>query len=109
MKSIVALCFWLCAFGAAAETLTLDCRVQYQKDGDLWHRAVTLIYAQKKLITVKIDEQPVYTFQLAGTSVMSSVDSERIRIEFDKNKTTWRSSMRDRDFGNGTCIKLPQK
>jgi hypothetical protein len=75
----------------------------------LWHRGITLIYDKKKLVTVHIDEQPVRTFLVAGTSVMTSADSERIRIEFDKNKMVWRSSIRDRDFGNGPCIKLPQK
>jgi hypothetical protein len=105
MRSIAALCLWLFASAVAAQAMTLDCRVQYQKDGDLWHRSVALIYEQKRLITVKIDGQPVYTFQLSGTSVMTSVDSERIRIEFDKNKTTWQSNLRGLNFGSGLCVK----
>ena len=89
-----------------AEVVSLDCRVQYQKDGELWHRAVALDYDQKKLISVKIDGQPVYTFNRVGTTIVTSVDSERVRLEFEKNKTTWRSSFRDKDFGTGVCARM---
>jgi hypothetical protein len=89
-----------------AAVISLDCRVQYQKDGELWHRAVALDYDQKKLISVKVDGQPVYTFNLVGTTIVTSVDSERVRLEFEKNKTTWRSSLRDMSFGSGACVKI---
>ena len=89
-----------------AEVISLDCRVQYQKEGELWHRAVALEYDQKKLISIKIDDQPVYTFNLVRTTIVTSVDSERIRLEFEKHKTTWRSSLRDISFGSGACVKI---
>jgi hypothetical protein len=87
------------------ETMHFECRIQYKKEGELSHRAVTLAYIKSKLISVQIDAQPVYSFNVHSTNIITSVDSERIQIEFDKGKTLWRSNFRDRDFGNGLCIK----
>jgi hypothetical protein len=106
MKSLTVACVLLLPYAVFAQMISLDCRVQYKKDGDMGHRAVLLVYDQKKLITVKIDDQPVYTFNLAGKTIATSVDSERIQIEFQSHQTVWRSNLRDRDFGTGVCVKI---
>lgn len=106
MKPLALAFALLFAQAGLAEVVSLDCRVQYQTEGELWHRAVALEYDQKKLISVKIDDQPVYTFNRVGTTIVTSVDSERIRLEFAKTKTTWRSSFRDKDFGTGVCARM---
>jgi len=85
--------------------VALDCRVQYQKGGDIWHRPVSVTYEKNKIIAVQIDDQPVHTFNRVHQNILTSVDGERVQIEFDKNKITWRSSLRDRDFGVGVCVK----
>lgn len=105
MKSITALCLWLFASTVAAQAVTLDCRVQYQKDGDLWHRAVALLYDKNKLREVRIDGQAVYTFNHSKDRISTSVDNERIQIEFAKKTTTWRSNFRELSFGSGLCVK----
>jgi hypothetical protein len=105
MRPFIGLFLLICANAAMAETVTLDCRVQYQKDGELSHRSAELQYEKRKLTVVKIDEQPVYRFSVNGTTVSTSMDNERIQIEFLPNKITWRSNFRDINFGSGICIK----
>ncbi len=106
MKPLAIASALLFAHASFAEVISFDCRVQYQKDGELWHRAVALEYDQKKLISVKIDGQPVHRFNLVRTTIVTSIDSERIRFEFEKNKTTWRSNFRDKDLGTGVCASV---
>jgi hypothetical protein len=106
MKPIFGLALWLLSPLLWAATISLDCRVQYKKDGGLWHRAVSLVYDKSKLREVRIDDQPVYTFNLTNKAILTSVDSERIQIEIRPTKTTWRSNFRDRDFGVGACVKI---
>ncbi len=108
MRRLVCAYLWLLVGTASAQTLSFDCRVQYQKNGELGHRRVNLDYQKNILLTVKIDEQPVYTFNLVGKTITTSVDSERIQIEFKTNQTVWRSNFRDRDFGTGLCVGLKQ-
>ena len=105
MKLLIYALLLLFVGAASAQTVSLDCRVQYQKNGELGHRSVDLDYQKKTLTTVKIDGQPVYTFNLVGKTLVTSVDSERIQIEFTTNQTVWRSNLRDRDFGTGLCVK----
>jgi hypothetical protein len=105
MKQLAVACALLFSQASYAQLISLDCRVQYQKDGELWHRAVALAYDKKKLITINIDGQPVYTFNALGTTIRTSMDSERIQIEFRSNQILWRSSLRDINFGSGVCIK----
>jgi hypothetical protein len=90
---------------AKSQTMHFDCRIQYKKEGDLSHRTVTLVYNKSKLIGVHIDAQPVYSFNVHSNHIVTSVDSERIQIEFAKDKTMWRSNFRDRDFGTGVCVR----
>ena len=105
MKRLVCAYLWLLVGTASAQILSFDCRVQYQKNGELGHRSVNLDYQKNTLLTVKIDGQPVYKFNLVGKTITTSVDSERIQIEFQTNQTVWRSNFRDRDFGTGLCVK----
>jgi hypothetical protein len=106
MKNLLIAATLLVAQNSFAAVLALDCRVQYQAGGELWHRIVTLNYDKKKLITVSIDDQPVYSFNAQGSTIRTSMDSERIRIEFKNNGATWHSSLRDISFGNGACVKI---
>ena len=91
-----------------AKVVALDCRVQYKKEGELAHRSVALSYDDKsnQLKSVNIDEQAVHSFNINGKTIYTSVDSERIQIEFVANTIAWRSNFRDRDYGAGLCVKL---
>lgn len=106
MKLPAIACVLLLPFAVFAQVIALDCRVQYQKDGELGHRSVNLDYQKNKLSAIRIDGQPVYTFKLVDKTIVTSVDSERIQIEFQSNQTVWRSNFRDRDFGTGVCVKI---
>jgi hypothetical protein len=92
---------------AQQQAIQLDCRVQYKQDGEVGLRPVTLTYAAqgKKLKAISIDGQDVHSFTVNGLVILTSVDSERIQIEFSGNRTLWRSNFRDRDFGTGECLK----
>ncbi len=93
---------------ATLETLSYECRVQYDASTELGFRTVQFLFKSKKMVQVNLDGQPAYTFHRSGSKVAVSVDSERIQIEFQKNKVLWHSNIRDRYFGEGVCVVMPE-
>lgn len=121
----------------APVTVQYECRVQYtvagRPAGEVSFRSLTLTHQGSKLTAVEIDGQNVYRFSAQDTVLFTSMDSERIQIEFvskSSGKTgsktgvqagsqksansggknvspptvTWNSNHRDRDFASGVCL-----
>ena len=108
VRMSLGICFSGLTLSVLADTIAFDCRIQYTQRGELSHRSVAVQFEPKtqKIKAVHIDGQPVYTFNFAKSTILTSVDSERVQIELAPDKTIWRSNLRDKLFGNGVCIKL---
>ncbi|MDI9334206.1 MAG: hypothetical protein QM533_07490 [Cytophagales bacterium] len=88
------------------QTRSLECRIQYGSAQDLRLRPVQIVYQAKQIVQVTVDAQPVYAFSLVGSKLLTSVDSERIQIDFQKHQINWHSNLRDILFGEGVCVSL---
>jgi hypothetical protein len=82
---------------------TLRCEVSYLPERSTWVREVVLGHDAKALRTVQIDGVAVYTFNVAGTVVLTSLDNERIQI--DVAKPGWTSNFRDLATSQGPCTR----
>ena len=77
------------------------CDVAYTPTRSNWSRQVQLSYDDRRLHTVDIDGVRVYTFSVADTLILTSLDNERIRI--DVGARTWSSDFRGLAEGQGRC------
>lgn len=83
------------------ETTVWVCDVAYTPTRSNWSRQVQLSYDTQRLRTVEIDGVRVYTFSVAETLILTSLDNERIRI--DVGARTWSSDFRGLAEGQGRC------
>jgi hypothetical protein len=86
---------------AALETVTLVCEAVYAPARTTWIRTVDIGYDQQRVRSVAVDGVPVYTFAIAGATILTSQDNERIRI--DTAAQTWSSDFRGLATGQGRC------
>jgi hypothetical protein len=83
----------------------LRCEVNYLPERSTWVREVVLVHDARALRAVRIDGVAVYTFNVAGTVVLTSLDNERIQI--DVARPGWTSNFRDLATGQGGCERQP--
>lgn len=86
---------------AAEQRVTLVCEAVYMPARSSWTRTVEIGYDQKRLRSVQIDGQVVHAFAVTGSVILTSQDSERIRI--DTAAQTWSSDFRGLATGEGRC------
>lgn len=91
------------AFAAvsASERTVLRCEPVYLPSRAVWPREVELLGKAGRLAEVRIDGLPVYSFAVDGTLIMTSLDNERIQIDFEDR--TWRSDFRGQATSQGLC------
>lgn len=89
---------------AAVERTGWVCDVAYTPTRSNWRRTVHLSHDSQRLRSVEIDGVPVYTFSVADTLILTSLDNERIRI--DVGTRTWSSDFRGLAEGQGRCEPL---
>ena len=85
----------------AASVVSWTCNAFYLPARSIWRRTVEIGFDVNDVRTVKIDGVPVYTFNIQGTTVLTSVDSER--IQFDTAAQTWTSDLRGIVSSQGRC------
>mgnify|MGYP006213653801 CR=1 FL=1 len=73
----------------------------YMPAQTVWPRTVAITYDQRKVKTVSIDGQKVYTFQVRDTWILTSMDNERIQI--NTAALSWTSDFRGLAKGEGRC------
>jgi hypothetical protein len=86
---------------AALDSATLLCEAVYLPARSTWSRRVDIAYDQRRVRSVQIDGVPVYTFTIAGTVILTSLDNERIQI--DTARHTWSSDFRGLSTAQGRC------
>jgi hypothetical protein len=95
------------AVAAAEQRVTLACEAVYMPARSNWTRTVDITYDQKRVRSVQIDGVAVYTFAIAGTLILTSLDNERIRI--DTATQTWSSDFRGLATAEGRCERVPPR
>jgi len=86
---------------ATPERTALRCEPVYMPARSTWVREVELVGNGGRLNEVRIDGQKVYAFSVRDTTVLTSMDNERIEIDFGER--TWRSDFRGLSTGQGRC------
>ena len=97
------------ALGAATDapkrdSTLLRCEPVYMPARSVWVREVELVVENGHLKQVLIDGQVVYSFSVQGSTVFTSLDNERIQIDFAQR--SWRSDFRGLANGVGRCELL---
>ena len=125
-RALACIGFWLCVctfqtVGAATKTVqtsipaasntvsssTADavtlwtCNAFYLPARNIWQRTVAVTYQGDVVHSVQIDGVAVHTFTLEGTSLLTSVDGERIQL--DVAALTWTSDLRGLASSTGRC------
>jgi hypothetical protein len=85
----------------ATGTVTLVCEAVYMPSRATWARTVTVAYDQRRIREVTIDGQPVYSFAIQDTLILTALDNERIQI--DVASQTWSSDFRSLATARGRC------
>jgi hypothetical protein len=88
----------------ATGTVTLVCEAVYLPTRATWARTVTVAYDQRRIREVAIDGQPVYSFAIQGTLILTALDNERIQI--DVASQTWSSDYRGLAKAQGRCERV---
>lgn len=90
---------------ALSETLAWRCEVVYLPARSTWVRSLTLRVEGQRITELRIDAQPVHTFAVEGTLLLTSMDNERIAI--DVAAGDWTSDFRGLATGRGRCEREP--
>lgn len=102
---LVALGLALCSVAAAAppkpSQVDLLCDAVYLPARSSWARSVRITFDDQRVQAVAIDGLPVYSFNVQGTTVLTALDNERIRI--DTAAMTWSSDFRGQATAQGRC------
>ena len=102
---LVALGLALCGVAAAAPPtpaqVDLLCDAVYLPARSSWARSVRITFDDQRVQAVAIDGLPVYSFNVQGTTVLTALDNERIRI--DTAALTWSSDFRGQATAQGRC------
>ncbi|MCU0763437.1 MAG: hypothetical protein MUF76_10810 [Hydrogenophaga sp.] len=86
---------------AATGKVVLVCEAVYLPTRSVWVRKADIAYDQKRVLSVRIDGVPVYTFNVQGTVILTALDNERIQI--DTAAQTWTSDFRGMATAQGRC------
>ena len=86
-----------------AEEITLRCEATYMPARTNWTRTVVIGIDDQRVRKVSIDGVPVYTFVIADTVILTSIDNERIQI--DTATLSWTSDFRGMASGQGRCLR----
>lgn len=88
----------------ATGTVTLVCEAVYLPTRATWARTVTVAYDQRRIREVTIDGQPVYSFAIQDTLILTALDNERIRIDVAAQR--WSSDLRGLATAQGRCERV---
>lgn len=86
---------------AAPGVVRWTCNAFYLPARSIWQRTVDIEFDAKGVRAVQIDGVPVYAFNIQGTTILTSVDSER--VQFDATAQTWASDLRGIVTSQGRC------
>ncbi len=84
-----------------AAVVTWSCSPFYLPARSIWKRTVDIAYDDKRVLAVRVDGAPVYSFSLNGTQILTAVDGERIQLDTDAQ--TWTSDLRGMVTAQGRC------
>ncbi len=89
---------------AAPRQVQLVCEAVYLPARSTWTRSVDIRYDDRRIREVAIAGQPVYTFAVRGTVILTSQDNERIQI--DTAGGSWTSDFRGVASAQGRCERV---
>ena len=101
------LCGLLAAWAGTASAqptkgqVALVCEAVYLPARTTWVRRVAIEYNEQRVKAVRIDGVTVYSFAIAGTVILTSLDNERVQI--DTAAQTWTSDFRGLASAQGRC------
>jgi len=85
-------------------TVTLVCEAVYMPARATWARTVTVAYDQRRVREVAIDGQPVYSFAIQDTLILTALDNERIQVDVAAQR--WSSDFRGLATAQGRCERV---
>ena len=88
----------------ATGTVTLVCEAVYLPTRATWARTVTVVYDQRRIREVAIDGQPVYSFAIQDTLILTALDNERIQVDVAAQR--WSSDFRGLATAQGRCERV---
>ncbi len=115
VKKRLTACLWACLACAALQAAAAGpatasmpngivrwtCNAFYLPARSIWQRTVDVEFDNGRVLAVRIDGVSVYAFNIQGTTLLTSVDAER--IQFDTAAQTWTSDLRGIVSSQGRC------
>ena len=115
IKNKLVACLWPClvctalqaaAAGSAPALLPngvvrWTCNAFYLPARNIWQRTVDVEFDKGGVHAVRIDGVEVYAFNIQGTTLLTSLDAERIQVDTDAQ--TWASDLRGLASSQGRC------
>jgi hypothetical protein len=103
MAGITALAPAACL--AAEPGLNLRCEVFYTPARKVWTRELEIEHDAHRILALRIDGLPPYSFSVHGQQVSTALDNEQIQIDLAEG--LWRSDFRGLASGEGRCAPKP--
>lgn len=91
----------LAAAPVLAATARYRCEAVYMPARSTWVRSVEIEHDARRVLALRVDGVPVYSFAVAGTEIRTALDNER--ITFDTATLGWQSDFRGLAQGQGRC------
>lgn len=84
-----------------AATARYRCEAVYMPARSSWVRSVEIEHDARRVLGLRVDGVPVYSFAVDGTVIRTALDNER--ITFDTATLGWQSDFRGLAQGRGRC------
>ena len=97
----LALGLLLVASPLPAATAGYRCEAVYMPARSTWVRNVEIEHDARRVLALRVDGVPVYSFTVDGTVIRTALDNER--ITFDTAALGWQSDFRGLAQGQGRC------
>ncbi|GEM_PF-5660779 len=97
----LVLALLLTAAPALAATARYRCEAVYLPARSTWVRSVEIEHDARRVVALRVDGVPVYSFAVDGTVVRTALDNER--ITFDTASGQWQSDFRGLAQSQGRC------
>lgn len=97
----LVLALLLMAAPALAATARYRCEAVYLPARSTWVRSVEIEHDTRRVLALRVDGVPVYSYTVDGTTIRTALDNER--ITFDTGSLGWQSDFRGLAQGQGRC------
>ncbi len=100
-RLVLLACLLLGAGPLPAASVQYRCEAVYLPARSTWVRSVEIEHDARRVLALRVDGVPVYSYAVDGTTIRTALDNER--ITFDTASGQWQSDFRGLAQAQGRC------